>query len=533
MPTPLNPAAQPFVFAAPSPPSLADLSLKDPPAGSWSRLPAKIKERIAEHVLDIVAEQEIPQGMYSRLPVTVGWSARKEISVQEDNMSPVHRNEQFKRLCSVDRELRDICEAFGRRSLSFPWFDNADLERLERTFPLDASNVRVVVFDSGRVKPVCGSLIEHPDARARNKVASRLFRMCANVEQVAIHEPRQQPDGVFPLEHLRVAAVTTLSYDARDFAFLQRQPHLESLSVQSRAPPLASESVKLAESLSRFAHLKNLHIKGTRLVSTGFLERAVAIPSPLEGIELVSAEADISFAALAAFLVKFSATLVSLDLNLGDWSSPDLWTVDDGTSLELPRLTTLGVGTDFESTFFLRLLSPTMPLSFFRLDFFPSISKDPHDLLAFLHAHAATLERVFLSREALDGTDHWGEFHRGAKLDDEVVGAIFLQCQELDIEFLLDAERSGGSSAAEFEGEGEGGLFEHFFPGESLSAEEGADVQQMAREDAPLWDAAFEQGPAAVEKLLFDSLLDAGVDVKFVKITEWDTLRSDRRRRRL
>ncbi|KPV75190.1 uncharacterized protein RHOBADRAFT_53202 [Rhodotorula graminis WP1] len=450
----LNPAAQPFVCAAPapspSPPSLADLSLADPRAASWARLPVKVKERIVHHVLAIIDEEEAPQGDYSMLPVTVGFFARKEISDKEQMMSAASQGYQLKCLESLNREMRNICSSWLWRALPFAHFDKAALERLEEVLPPHASHVRIVSFGGVTMKPCCGSPLYNPDARARDRVASRVFRMCDNVEEVAMTELRQQPDSVFQLEHLRIATVATSSYGARDFAFLQRQPHLESLFVHSKAPPLASDSIKLAESLSRFAHLKNLRIKGTRLVSTAFLERAIAIPSPLEGIELVSAEADISFDALAAFLVHFSSTLVSLDLNLGNWASSDLWPVDDGTSLELPHLKTLGVGTDFESAFFFRLLSPTMPLSFFRLDFFPSIADDPIALLAFLRAHAATLERVFISLEAIQGTDHWGECHHGVELTREAHDDIRFECEELGVDCMVGFdERTYGGSAAE------------------------------------------------------------------------------------
>jgi len=88
MSKPLNPAARPFVFAppppSPSPPSLDNLALaEDPPAASWSRLPTKLKERIVRNVLAIIEEQETPRGDDSRVPVTVGFFARKEISDKE------------------------------------------------------------------------------------------------------------------------------------------------------------------------------------------------------------------------------------------------------------------------------------------------------------------------------------------------------------------------------------------------------------------------------------------------------------------
>ncbi|GAA5924713.1 hypothetical protein JCM3775_005451 [Rhodotorula graminis] len=422
---------------------------EDKPVTGWNRLPVELKKRIVYNVLDLIEDEEAPQDDDSMVPVTVGFFARKEISDKERMMSVVFRVHQLKRLESLNRELRDICAPLSWENVGFGDFDKAALERLEEVLAPHASHVRLVGFGSASMTACCGMPLEVSDARARDKAASRVFRLCHNVEEVAVTEPRQQPDGVFQLEHLRTATVATSSYGARDFAFLERQPHLESLFVHSKAPPLASDSIKLAESLSRFAHLKNLRIKGTRLVSTAFLERAVAIPSPLESIELVSAEADISFEALAAFLVKFSSTLVSLDLNLGDADSPDLWTVDDGTSLELPHLKTLGVGTDFDSIFFCRLSSPAIPLSFFRLDFFPSIVDDPSDLLAFLRAHASTLERVYLSREALLATDHWNESHDCSALEPWVVAAIVQECDELGIECGLGVEGCDGRSADE------------------------------------------------------------------------------------
>ncbi|GAA5837906.1 hypothetical protein JCM9279_004063 [Rhodotorula babjevae] len=448
MSKPLSPAVPPPELAAPpSPPSLDGLTLTEArPAASWTRLPVELKKRIVHDVLGIIEEQEVPQGDDSSVPVTVGYFARKEISDKENMMSYAFKVHQLKRLEAINRELRDICSPISWKVLPFGFFDKAALERLEKVLPPHAAHVRLVGFGGVAMQPCCGSPIKNSDALARDKVASRLFRTCANVEEVAITEPRQQPDGVFKLEHLRVASVATSSYRARDFAFLQAQPHLEALFIHSKAPPLGSDSVQLAQSLSRFSHLKHLRVKGTKLVTNAFLERAVAIPSPLEGIEFVSAEADISFEALAAFLTNFSSTLVSVDLNLGDVNSPDLWDVDDGPSLELPRLETLGVGTDFADDFFLRLLSPDMPLSFFRLDFCPSIAQDPIHLVAFLQAHAASLKRVYLSSEALEGTDHWGEHQPGAVLPNYVVDIIVDECAELGIECTLGVERSDGGS---------------------------------------------------------------------------------------
>ncbi|BGP47725.1 hypothetical protein JCM10450v2_003590 [Rhodotorula kratochvilovae] len=314
--------------------------------------------------------------------------------------------------------------------------NKSQLLRLERVLPPNAPHVRYFSFGMDAFcqfgqPPTCYD-------PARNAVAVRLLKQCKQLEEVVLIQSTQNDEPISACEfrNLRTVTVFPSNFPLHAFRFVLRHPQLKSLALERYGLPLDLNPAPLGDYVARFSNLEHLRVSGPGFVSDPFLRRAMAIKAPLVSLELVSTESSVSFDTLHAFISKFASSLEALQINLSS-RDPEEWLVPNGPSLHFPRLTSLAIGSTFEPSLFLRLLSPTIPLRLFCLELYPFLKGEPEPLLVFLRAHRSTLKLIHLSREALYGDDDWGSNYEEAEVDPSDVKAIADCCDELEVELSV------------------------------------------------------------------------------------------------
>ncbi|BGP39621.1 hypothetical protein JCM10449v2_003572 [Rhodotorula kratochvilovae] len=415
-------------------PALHLLSLAADEPASWNSLPVELKQQVIDEVLSGFDEMYEAHGEHE-----VGYFEVKhahEAAVEHANDL---RHRELQRLQRINREFREIAAPLVWRRLILGSAGKKQLARLEQILPRHATHVRV--FSFGDEPIIAYREDDEPTGaqkRARNAIATRLLRRCTRVEEVIVDQPGRQAGGALKLPRLRTATIFPRSFSGREFSFLRQQARLESLAVLSYAlyPPDGVDSALLGTHITRFSHLKHLRIDGAGLVSDEFLQRARALQAPLVSLELVSSYTFVSFDVLETFLGQFASTLETLQLALFSGEVEE-WVVPDGPGLHLPHLTSLAVGGDFSPSLFLRLVSPCMAITFFRLDLCPFFDLAPFVL--FLNARASKLEAVYVSEDALLGNEDLGDEYDELGLDEEDADAIVECCDDLDIAVTLGA----------------------------------------------------------------------------------------------
>lgn len=302
------------------------------------------------------------------------------------------------------------------------------LERFLQVLPAHASHVRS--FHLGH-SPVEQRTLGVDGARGL--LAARAVRMCSAVEHVELRQPEQQPTEQLDLPSLRIVTLGMHTYTPSAFDFLPGH-QLTSLSITTLDARGSTRDFGVA--LGSLPCLRHLRLSGAGVIDDDLLLGALPWQAPLESLELSSSPSILSFAALHAFVSNFSSTVESLALDL---PTPGLAAsaVPAGLLFNLPHLSSLALSTNFASPFFLSFSSPSIPLSFLRLDFNLALYGHPGDAIALIAAHRKTLKRVHLSEKALGGNDAWGDDFAGQWPEDEDVDAIVQGCEDVGVRITL------------------------------------------------------------------------------------------------
>ena len=287
-------------------------------------------------------------------------------------------------------------------------------------------------------------LIKHTHWRQQQRVsyldwrvrALEVLKRCTAVETLVLSESLAVLSGG-ALARLHTLYLDKPDLSGADMAIIYEQRTLTSLSLVFLRLDSAGDGF-MVDLVASMPNLKHLAVVGRNALCTQSIEKlvrvsaSVVVAARLESLELVVKAYKVSFAAVHSFLALFSSSLVSLRLGLRG-SAYDRWTVGPTLPhIHLPHLTSLAVGADFASTFFLHLDLPS--LSFFRLDLFPTLRHEPDDLISFLEAHSATLERVHLSTDAISRERHVDGDYNELELSDEAIDAIERVCGEIGCE---------------------------------------------------------------------------------------------------
>ncbi|KPV74393.1 uncharacterized protein RHOBADRAFT_54227 [Rhodotorula graminis WP1] len=428
---PLSPATTPRDrTTTPPPPSLEVLPAAEHRAvRPWSRLPAELKHQIVDEVLqDVAHDSAEAERLDSAL--AVGFFEERDEREHAAKDGATRKRLELARLQAVVRDFRSICrpKLWQRVDLN-PWrSDNLDV--VLGAVPFVAPAVRRVDY-----KDIIASdhylldSLKYLEWQAR---ALDALKRCTAVETLVLSETHGDLSGG-ALPRLRTLDLDKSNLSHADLAVLREQSALTSLSLAFWEIDGVSDGtiVDLVASMPGLRHLAvrcdSVAIKELLFVPAGLL-----IETRLESLELAVDTGNVDLAAVHAFLALFSSSLVKLSLELRG-SALDWWPVLSSSShIHLPHLTSFAVGADFTSAFFLHLDLPS--LSFFRLDLFPALSDEPRDLVSFLKAHQATLERVHLSTDAISCELHVGGDYEGLELSDEAIGAIEGACEEIGCE---------------------------------------------------------------------------------------------------
>ncbi|GAA5821912.1 hypothetical protein JCM3770_003573 [Rhodotorula araucariae] len=439
--------ADPSQGADALPPLVELLSLTEDKPAPWYRLPVELKQQVIDEVLDLYEPDYFT--MRESLSVVVGHFGKKSLRAHLLEEAKGEQRAELLRLQTINREFHNLVTPLLWRCLELGTAGKKQLGRLERILPRHAAHVRTFSFGS---EPNCvwrnEDSLATKDQRTRDIIATRLLRRCRNVEEINIDYPERQPVGTLKLPRLQTARIAPRRHSGREVAFLRQQAQLQSLAVLSYAAPGGVDVTPLGTNIGRFSHLRNLRIDGPGFVCDTFLERAFALDAQLVSLELVSSHTTVSFTALERFLAKYAESLESLELGLFS-GNLDEWPVPDGDGLHLPRLNSLAIGTDFSSALFLRLLSPCMRITLFRLDLFPFLDLDL--FFVFLTARAGSLDAVFVSTDAVLGDESLGHEYDNLGLDEEEVETILEWCDDLNIAATVGAEFDDDDNSEDYE----------------------------------------------------------------------------------
>ncbi|GAA5846449.1 hypothetical protein JCM9279_001379 [Rhodotorula babjevae] len=426
--------------APPDPATHSPLSLEVLPVGpehravvgTWSRLPAELKHQVVDDVLEAVVGDSDTGGW---LDPPVGFF--EEIADSEHSAQDADKRKrcELARLQAVARDFRSICRLKLWQHVDLDPYRHEDLDTLLGALPFIAPTVRRIAYKD---------IIKHVNWRRQQRAsyldwrvrALEVLKRCTAVQTLVLSESLADLSGG------ALARLNTLYLDKRDLsgadlAIIYEQRALTSLSLAFHQIDSAGDGF-IFDLVASMPNLKHLAVEGRNALCTQRIEKLLCVPADvavaarLESLELVVEAYKVSFAAVHSFLALFSSSLVSLRLGLRGFAY-DRWTVDPALPhIHLPHLTSLAVGGDFASTFFLHLDLPS--LSFFRLDLFPTLRHDADDLISFLEAHSATLERVHLSTDAVSRERHVDGHYNEREVSDEVIDAAERACGEIGCE---------------------------------------------------------------------------------------------------
>ncbi|BGP47723.1 hypothetical protein JCM10450v2_003588 [Rhodotorula kratochvilovae] len=404
-------------------PPLDLLSLAKKEAASWNSLPVELKRKIIDDVYTLHIEDwsDLDEEAHA-----FGWFAGRR-------SWPVYKpvREELCDLQVVNSEFCELVTPYLWRAVLITKTGTDGLSRLIDVLARHGEHVRELNF--GDVGGIAFGTRETSDTVEREKARLAVLAVspCRNIEEVTLIMPEPWFLDMLHLPLLRTLNLMAATYSLADHTFLLGQSALTSLSIYAIQ--------RLAPFLAGMPSLKHLRLEGGHVVNDYVLALGGAKgQAPLESLELVVTEDEVSFGVLHEFVTAFAATLKTLHLELftGDNDEID---VPSHPDFDLPALTALSIGSDYASAFFLRLASPSIPIANLRLGLNPYIREgEPDDLLAFLRAHASTLKTVELTSEALYGAEKYGPNYPMTHLDELDVRAIASCCAELGLQVLGD-----------------------------------------------------------------------------------------------
>ncbi|GAA5895183.1 hypothetical protein JCM8208_000138 [Rhodotorula glutinis] len=439
MPSPLDPAAPPFVPATPSPPSLDSLTVADDsPVAPWNRLPVELKQKIIDEVLKRHEQDHVDLKAVSDANEAVGYFARRECLEDAACDADYEKERELERLQAVSRDFRSICEPMLWQRIIVDDLCPAQLDNLLEVIPPHAPLVRYV--DLAAVENEYSHMKVH-DTHERSEVRRRaleLLEHCVDVRELVLDETALELSAV-ALASLRIVDLRTEGFHMVDIDatldVLGKQASLVSFGLRVDDAQDELRVALVGDIVSRLSSLKHLKIDGDLILGDRCLEMSpgAAVTARLESLELVGATS-ITFTALHAFVALFSTSLIELRLEL-DNGFVEQWPVPSSSpDFRLPHLTSLALGSAFDSTLFLRLDLPS--LAFFRLELFPALREDTGHLVIFLRKHARTLKHVHLAYNAVSSTEWDGDLE-GTELSEADVEEVERVCAEIKCEFSI------------------------------------------------------------------------------------------------
>ncbi|GAA5941732.1 hypothetical protein JCM3775_000088 [Rhodotorula graminis] len=444
---PLNPTAAPFVPATPSPPSLDTLTVaEDPPVAPWHRLPVELKRKIVDEVLKQYEPDQVEPDAVDKADKAVGFFARRRALWAAADDAANEKRRELERLQAVSRDFRSICEPLLWQRIMIEDLCPARLDNLLDVIPPHASLVRCI--DLTFFNDEYGDH-KRSDLNVRSEVRRRVRELlghCFGLQELILDEMVLELSAVVA-SGLRIVDLRTGGLSVADLdgvlAALSKQASLESLGLRVDEGSDELRVALVGDIVSRLSSLKHLQIVGDDIFDERCLELApgAVVTARLESLELYGLCARFDFAALQAFVALFSTSLVDLRLELQSGLA-EQWSVPSSTpDFRLPHLTSLALGSDFDSAFFLRLDLPS--LSFFRLGLFPSLGENIADLVAFLRTHARTLKHVHLAHNSIAPEVSNGELD-SIGLFEADIEEVKRVCLDIECEFSIgDADDDG------------------------------------------------------------------------------------------
>ncbi|GAA6024236.1 hypothetical protein JCM10207_006967 [Rhodosporidiobolus poonsookiae] len=383
--------------------------------------------------------------------------------------------------------VRDILPRVGQhveklslRETAFdPLLEHGDLDNL----PPAEGTALTVVEAAEKLGGVDASLAdwELRTLRARNLVLAQIVKACPAVKQLDFQgfvrpmkiKPAGEEDTVIIVEQVEVPNVALEAIKARgtaiealslllppdglttetDVAALLRAfPDLVHLDIncflfEADEAKRAAARSELVDALEALTKLEELDLGESTFVNDAFAARAFTWP--LKHLAL-GEYAELSFGSFVTLVERFSATLVSLELD----GTPHDDSEDDtaaylGKALNLPHLTALEVATPHKTAFLDAFAQ--CPLEEVLLGDCPQFTVA--EVLKFLEAHKATLKALDYEDDGIPDEEKEGA--------EDAEGSSTLErladwCEENSVEFALipghdDCDTCGGSSDDENE----------------------------------------------------------------------------------